>query len=113
VENKSLYNNCYFTNHYDPGSDDEQVANFVAAYQAKFGEVPNALAALGYDSVYILKQAIEDAGSDDTEAIIEAMQTGTFDVVTGTFTFDENGSPQKSTVVMEYVDGELVFNTLI
>ena len=52
---------CFYTNHYFGGSESAAVKKFVAAYGAKFdGEVPVSFAALGYDAVYIVKQAIEN-----------------------------------------------------
>ena len=82
------------------------VQNFVKAYTETFGaESLNALAALAYDSVYMLKQAIETAGTDKTADIIAAMTGMTFSGVTGSFTLDETGTPIKAAPVIEYVDG--------
>jgi branched-chain amino acid transport system substrate-binding protein len=113
VADKSLYNNTFFTNHYaadDPGT---KVQHFVNAYNKKYGEVPNALAALGYDSVYMLVQAINAAKSAKTADIIAAMKKQTFDVVTGNFTLDANNTPTKSCAIIEYVDGKLVWKATV
>ena len=66
---------------------------------------PNALAALGYDAAYIMKDALEAAGSEDAEAIIAALAETDMDGVTGHIVFDENGDPQKSISVIQIVDG--------
>ena len=113
VEDKTLYNNTFFTNHYAADDPAEKVQHFVAAYQEKFGEVPNALAALGYDAVYMLAQAINDAGSAETADIVTAMQAGSYSVVTGTFTLDETGTPQKPCVIIEYKDGAMVWKATV
>ncbi len=110
VEDKSLYNMSFFVNHYAPDDPSDVVQNFVKGYSDKFGaESLNALAALAYDSVYMLAQAINAAGTDDTAAIIEAMTGMTFSGVTGSFTLDETGTPAKAAPVIEYVDGTAKF----
>lgn len=110
VEDKSLYNKCFFTNHYAPDDPSELVQGFVTKYTETFGaESLTALAALGYDAAYMLKDAIEAAGSDDTAAIIDALYKINFSGVTGTFTLDESGTPQKAAPVIEYVDGVAKF----
>lgn len=110
VEDKSLYNKCYFVNHYAPDDPSEVVQNFVKGYTDTFGaESLNALAALAYDSVYMLKQAIEAAGTDETAKIIEAMTGMSFSGVTGSFTLDETGTPAKAAPVIELVDGTAKF----
>ncbi len=110
VEDKSLYDNCYFTNHYAPDDPSEVVQGFVKSYTDTFGAASlTALAALGYDSVYMLAQAIDKAGSDDTAAIIEAMKGMSFSGVTGSFTLDETGTPIKQCAVLQYKDGAASF----
>ncbi len=110
VEDKSLYNKCYFVNHYSPDDPSEKVQNFVKGYSEKFGAKSlNALAALAYDSAYMLKQAIETAGTDDTAKIIEAMTGMSFEGVTGSFTLDETGTPLKPVAFIEFVDGAAKF----
>lgn len=63
---------------------------FVKNYAAKFHESPIASAvsaAQGYDSVYLLKLAIEQAKSTDGDKIKEALEnlTETYEGVTGTY----------------------------
>ncbi len=110
VEDKTLYNKSYFVNHYAADDPSEKVQGFVKAYTDMFGaESLNALAALAYDSVYMLKKAIETAGTDDTAAIITAMTGMSFEGVTGSFTLDETGTPAKAAPVIELVDGTAKF----
>lgn len=110
VEDKSLYNKCFYTNHYAPDDPSELVQGFVTKYTETFGAASlTALAALGYDAAYMLKDAIEAAGTDDTAAIITALYGISFSGVTGTFTLDESGTPQKAAPVIEYVDGVAKF----
>jgi branched-chain amino acid transport system substrate-binding protein len=113
VDDKSLYNNTYFTNHYAADDPAEKVQHFVNAYKDKYGSTPNALGALGYDSVYMLAQAIDKAGTDDTAAIVEAMKGETFDVVTGKFSLNENNTPSKPCAIIEFKDGAMVWKATV
>ncbi|MGN1180839.1 MAG: ABC transporter substrate-binding protein [Suilimivivens sp.] len=114
VDDKTLYNNCYFTNHYSPDDTSEAVQTFVKAYTDKYGsESLNALGALAYDSVYMLADAIEKAGSTDRTAIRDAMSGMSFEGVTGSFVLDETGTPEKSVAIIEFKDGEAVWKTTL
>ncbi|HUX39868.1 MAG TPA: ABC transporter substrate-binding protein, partial [Rectinemataceae bacterium] len=50
---RAAVENCYFTNHYSKDDTRPIVQDFVQKYQAKYGEAPDALAALGYDAMNI------------------------------------------------------------
>jgi branched-chain amino acid transport system substrate-binding protein len=107
----SFLEKCFYTNHYFGGSESATVKKFVAAYGAKFdGEVPVSFAALGYDAVYIVKQAIEAAGSVDYEKVVEALTNGTFTgLVTSSTGFNfVNGNPEKAATVITFKDGKEV-----
>jgi branched-chain amino acid transport system substrate-binding protein len=54
---------------------EEQAKDFLAAYKAKFGKNPSYSAAQAYDSLSIVKQAVEKAGSNDHDAIAEALES--------------------------------------
>ncbi|MHB1314141.1 MAG: ABC transporter substrate-binding protein [Christensenellales bacterium] len=113
VADKTLYNNTFFTNHYAADDPAEKVQAFVKGYEKLYGSTPNALAALGYDSAYMLKQAIEKAGSDDTAAIVKAMTGMSFDGVTGAFTLDANNTPTKSCAIIEFVNGAMKWKATV
>ena len=110
-DNVEFLENCYYTNHYFGLSENEAVKNFVAKYQEAYnGEVPVSFAALAYDAVYIVKQAIEQAGSVEFEDVVAALTNGTF---TGLVTSSEgfkfnNGNPEKAATVITFKDGKEV-----
>jgi len=92
----------YFTAHYSEQDTREAVQNFAQQFQAKYGEKPDSFAALGYDAMSLLLDAIERAGSTDGEAIRAALQsTQDFPAVGGSISFDENGNPIKSAVLLQ------------
>lgn len=114
VDDKTLYNNCYFTNHYAPDDTSEVVQSFVTSYTDAYGaDSLNALGALAYDSVYMLRDAIEAAGSTDRTAIRDAMSGMSFSGVTGSFTLDETGTPEKSVAIIEFKDGAATWSTTL
>jgi branched-chain amino acid transport system substrate-binding protein len=100
----------YFSNHYSVQDPSPAIQEFVAAYQARFGETPDALAGLGYDAAMILFDAMERAGTTDGAAIRDALaQTADFAGVTGTITLDENRNAIKPAVVLQVSGGQLVY----
>lgn len=84
----------------------ENVQSFVKAYQEKYNATPDQFAADAYDGVYVIKAAIEKAGSTDPQAIIDAMTEISVSGLTGDMTFDASGEPNKAAKVVEIVNGE-------
>ena len=64
TDDKSLYNKVLYTTHYSPDdTSNAKVQDFIKSYKkANKNADPNTFTALGYDSVYMMKQAIEKAG---------------------------------------------------
>ncbi len=91
----------FFTNHYSSEDTRPVVQDFVKKYQAKYGSVPDALAALAYDAANILFMAIQQAGTDDPVKVAQTMEKGMFSVVSGDITFDEQHNPKKCAVLLE------------
>ena len=107
-------NNTYVTAAYAAEDPDPMIQNFVKAFTEKHGEAPDGFSALGYDTVYLLKDAIERAGSVDSVKIKEALeQTKDFPLVTGALTIDENHNPIKAATILEFVDGQMKFNSKV
>ena len=104
---KSNLNDVYFSAHFSTKSESEKVQNFITNFNAEYGTDPNAFSALAYDGVYMLKQAIEDAGTEDPEKVTEALgNIKGFDGVTGTITVNEKHNAVKSAIVIGLKDGE-------
>ncbi|MFJ7744176.1 ABC transporter substrate-binding protein [Peribacillus sp. NPDC097295] len=115
IAGEKALNNTFITNHYSSGDPDEKIQNFVSAFKAEYKDKsPDAFNALGYDTGYFLADAIKRAGSTDSDKIKEALEkTKELELVTGTFTLDEKHNPIKSATILEFKDGEQVFNTKI
>lgn len=95
--------NGYYSNHYAEDSDAPAVKKFVGNFEKKYGKKPNAFAALGYDSMYMLKDAIVAAGTTDAAKVRDAIEKTNGDYVTGHIRFDEKRNPIKSAVMVKMV----------
>lgn len=72
---------------------DPTVQRFNAAFHKRYGREPDVAAALGYDAVRVLAQAMREAGSAEPEKVAAAMRgLRGYQGVTGAFTFDKNGN---------------------
>lgn len=89
-------------------SADESAADFVKAYEEAYNETPDQFAADGYDGVYVIVEAMKQAGSIESEDLIAAMTEISVEGLTGTMTFDENGEPNKDAKFVEIKNGEYV-----
>ncbi len=99
-------NGCYFSNHYSPDDADPAVQKFVSDYKARYGTVPDALAATAYDAARIMFDAIKRANSLDGAAIRAALAaTNEFPGVTGKVTFNENRDAVKPIVMIKIQEG--------
>ena len=84
---------------------DPAVADFVSVYETAYSATPDQFAADGYDTVYVIKAAMEQAGSIESADLIAAMTEITVDGVTGTVTFNADGEPEKGAKFVKIVDG--------
>lgn len=104
-------NQVYFATHVALENSDENVQKFVKAYTAKTGKAPeNGFAALGYDTMHLIADAITRAGSEDAKSIREALNaTSGFKGVTGDISFGSSRVPDKSVTIIEVKDGKFEF----
>jgi len=114
IAGAAALNNTFFSNHYSPEDKDPHVTSFVEAYKKEYGQVPDALAALGYDAALMLIDAIKRANSAEPAKIKDALaQTKNLQVSTGILTLDASHNPVKSAVVIELKDGKQTFKEKI
>ncbi|MBS4190673.1 ABC transporter substrate-binding protein [Bacillus sp. FJAT-49705] len=109
-------NNTFIINHYSSEDQDATIQKFVKAFGDKYnGKSPDAFNALGYDTVYLLVDAMKRAGTtSDSEKIKDALAaTKDLSLITGTITVDKKHHLIKSATVLEYVDGKQKFNTKV
>lgn len=96
-----------FSSHYSAEAATTPASKpFVDAFEAKYGETPSAMAALGYDAYMLVLDAIERANSFNPEDIRNAIAaTKDFPGVTGSITINETGDAVKDAVVLVVKDG--------
>ena len=104
----------YISSHFSPDDKDPMVQTFVKEYKAAYGQKPGAMAALGYDGILVMADAVKRAKSL-SKADIQAslLATKGFVGVTGAITIDENRNAKKSAVVLETTPSGNIFNTKV
>jgi branched-chain amino acid transport system substrate-binding protein len=108
----------YFTTHalLDEETGTERAKAFIAAYQAEYGFAPeNAFAALGYDTVLLLVDAIARAGSDEPDAILRALEvTKDWEGVTGAISYEQGSRvPKKGVTIVSVVNGTFTYSQTV
>jgi branched-chain amino acid transport system substrate-binding protein len=107
-------NDVYFVTHgfLSPDSN-PRVADFIKSYKTKYGKDPEALWIMpGYDVVYVLKKAMEIAGTTDGTAVAKAMETNEFDNLTGHIKWSDAASghmPTKAAAIVMLQGGQPQF----
>ncbi len=105
-------NDVYYSTHaYMAPDSTPAVQKFYADYKAAYGTDPeNAFAALGYDTVGLIADAIKRAGSEDPKAIRDAIAaTSGYAGVTGTISYPKDVRVPSKTVAMIGVKDEKLF----
>jgi len=107
-------NGCMFSNHYSVDDPSPAVQKFVADYKKRYNQVPDALAALGYDAARILADAMKRAGSPKGDKVRDALAaTKDFPGVTGSITINKERNAVKPAVVLKIENGKFVFVTTV
>ena len=101
----------YYSTYFSAENDAPEVRSFVDRYKAKWSnEVPEAVAALGYDAVYLIAAAITKAGTTDSAPLRAAIAaTKNFPGVTGRTTIDEKRNSAKAAVMLTVKNGRPQF----
>ena len=111
---------CYglfFSTHYAAAGAKGATKAFIDRYNKTYGYVPDDVAALTWDSLRLVQQAIQDTGKitgnvkKDRKAIRDALaKIKDFDGITGGMTFTEEGDPVKCAVIVRISEkGEYEF----
>lgn len=73
---------------------------FVKKYKSRYNEEPSKFSAAGYNAVHIMADAINRAGSTDSEKIRQAILKTDYPGLTGNFKFASNGQAYNFNVFM-------------
>lgn len=94
--------NNYISSHFSADDTDPKVQEFVKEYQTRYNQKPGAMAALGYDGILVMADALKRANQLTRNDIQNAIvATNGFTGVTGNISLDENRNARKSAVVLE------------
>jgi branched-chain amino acid transport system substrate-binding protein len=114
---REALNNTYISNHYSGDNPDPIVQTFVRDYRQVYGHDPDSLAALSYDAVKVLADAITRAGSTDGPKVRDAIATADVVGVTGHLKMNAQRNVVKPAVIqaVTYANGKmaLVYKTTI
>ncbi len=100
----------YVSNHYSPEDPSPVVQGFISKYKAKYGGVPDSLAALGYDSANVAIEAMKRAPNLSGPALRdEIAKTKDFPGVAGTISMNEKRDAVKPAVVLKVEDGKFKY----
>ncbi len=105
----------YFSNHYSTEDSSKQVQDFISRFKATYGgEVPDGLAAMGYDAALVMIDAMKRAGTTDGAKLREALaSTKDYPGVTGKITIDAQRNAVKSAVVLKVAGGTFKYQTTV
>ncbi len=109
VPGPKLANDVYFSTHTYREDNRPEVVAFVTAYEKEYGHPPeNAFAALGFDAVGLIADAIKRAGSTDGKALRDALAaTRGYKAVTGEISYTRpSGVPLKGVSIISVHNGK-------
>ena len=100
----------YYSTHFSTENTSPAVQDFVQKYKKKYNKTPDAFAALGYDAVNLLADAIKRAGGTDPQKLRDAIaSTKDFPGVTGNITINAERNADKPAVILTIKGGAVHF----
>jgi len=109
VPGDKLANDVYFSTHTYREDNRPEVTAFIQAYETEYGRPPeNAFAALGFDAVGLIADAIKRAGTTEGKELREALAgTKGFKAVTGEISYTRpSGVPRKGVSIISVHSGK-------
>lgn len=108
-------NGTYISNHYSADDPAEPIQKFVKAYRQRFGNLtPDAHAALAYDALRFLAEAIQRAGTTEGPKLRDALaETKNFAGITGIISMDKDRNAVKPAVVLKLQDLKYIYQATI
>jgi len=108
-------NDSYISNHYSADDPSETIQKFVHGYRQRYGNLtPDAHAALAYDALRFLAEAIQKAETTEGAKLRDALaETRNFAGVTGIISMDRNRNAVKPAVILKLEDGKYIYQETI
>ena len=94
------------TQEWSPDMDNAANKRFVSDYLKKHGKYPSFYGAQAYDSIMLIKSAVEATGGnlDDKDALRAALKSANFDSVRGRYSYGNNHMPIQNFYLREVVE---------
>ena len=108
-------NGSFITTHYSVDDPSQAIQRFAQDYRQRYGNLaPDAHAALAYDAMRVLADAISRAHSTNAAQLREALaQTKDFQGVTGIISMDPDRNAVKPAVVLKLQDARYIYQETI
>src|SRR5699024_7806756 len=75
--------------------------SFIETFKSEYGTTPGPYAPLAYDSIMLLADAMERAGTTDADAVIKALSaTDNFEGMAGDISFTDDNTLAKSNFIV-------------
>jgi branched-chain amino acid transport system substrate-binding protein len=103
--------NYYFSTHYAADNATPTAKKFIENYKKAYGNIPDDVAALTFDSFGLLSQAIKNGNKPDRQSVRDSLaRIPNYQGVTGNMQFREgSGDPIKSAVMLQIKNGKFVW----
>ena len=105
AQDPTIANNVLMLTPFSADNPAENVQSFVKKYQEAYGATPDQFAADAYDAIYVIKAAVDKAGSTSGAALASALTSLTVEGVTGIMTWTADGNTNKPASAILYYDG--------
>ena len=94
------------TQEWSPDMDNAANQRFVSDYLKKHGKYPSFYGAQAYDSIMLIKSAVEATGGnlEDKDAVRAALKAADFDSIRGRYTYGNNHMPIQNFYLREVVE---------
>ena len=104
----------FITTHFSPDNTEPLVYRFVTDYDSRFGSLPTAPSALGYDAVEVISMALRRAPQLTRDALAESINSiSDYMGVTGTISINEKRNPIKDVVILKAYGGKFHFESIV
>jgi branched-chain amino acid transport system substrate-binding protein len=95
----------FYTVSWSPEADYPMNAQFVRAYDEKFGGEPPEDAADAFAAAQVLQAAVEEVGDIDQDAIADYLHENSVETILGELSWDETGAPEQEFILAQWQSG--------
>ncbi len=113
ASNSTLLEGGFYTHHWHRSSSAPASQEFVRIYRRTYDREPRITAALTYDAVMMLFQAVQNKDSMAADQVQQGLRQMVYEGVSGTLRYEIGGDPAKAVVIMRFQGGQPEFYKLL